>query len=81
MRNSDDDPREPITLESYFAVNHSSAVLSGYPIPIAEIGYLNLGSGLDFTGRMVTTEQLKQSTIALNESLNTKETRAVFSDY
>ncbi len=34
---------------------------------------MNLRGGPDFTDGMVTTEQRKQSTIALNESLNTKE--------
>ena len=34
---------------------------------------MNLGEELNFTGGMVTIEQLKQSAIAFNESLNTKE--------
>ncbi len=73
LRGSDHDPGEPFTLESHVAVNHAGTVLSVYPIPIPERGYLNLGEELNFTGGMVTTEQLKQSAIALNESLNTKE--------
>ncbi|MEY8483568.1 YodL domain-containing protein [Lachnospiraceae bacterium 48-21] len=73
LQGSDDDPGEPITLEFHVAVNHAGTVLSVYPIPIPERGYLDLGEELNFTGGMVTTEQLKQSAIALNESLNTKE--------
>ncbi len=73
LRGSDDDPGDPVAVEYHVGVNHAGTILSSFYLPIPERRYLNLGEELNFTGGMVTIEQLKQSAIALNESLNTKE--------
>ncbi|MXP74058.1 hypothetical protein GN277_00985 [Lachnospiraceae bacterium WCA-9-b2] len=73
LRGSDYDPGIPVTVEYYVGVNHAGTILSSLCLPIPEREYLYLGEELNFTGGMATIEQLKQSAIALNESLDTKE--------
>ena len=73
LRGSDYDPGDPVAVEYHVGANHAGTILSSFYLPIPERRYLNLGEELNFTGGMVTIEQLKQSAIAFNESLNTKE--------
>ncbi len=57
LRGSDNDPGMPVAIESHVGVNHAATILTAYPLPIPEQGYLRLGDGLDFSDSEEITVQ------------------------
>ncbi len=58
LRDSDDDPGMPITVENHVTVNHAASVITAEPIELPEQGFLYLGEeGLNFTGGMETVKE------------------------
>ncbi len=68
LRGSDDDPGMPVTVENRVAVNCAATVLTAYPLPISEQGYLKLGDGLDFKGEEVSVQDYRGIVAGLSVS-------------
>lgn len=67
MRGADNDPGVPVTVEDHVAVNHAATILTAYPLPMPESGFLRLGEELDFgAGGMITVQDYRQITAGLS---------------
>ncbi|MCD7883046.1 MAG: DUF3849 domain-containing protein [Lachnospiraceae bacterium] len=67
LRGSDDDPAVPVTIENHVVVNHAATVLTAYPIPIPERGFLRLGEELNFGPEgMITVQDYRQITAGIS---------------
>ena len=62
LRDSDDDPGDPVSVEEKVMVNHAASVLLTEPLELPETGYLMLTEeeGLNFTGGFSTLAQFLQ---------------------
>ncbi len=56
LRGADYDPGHPLVVENHVGVNHAGTILTVVPLQIPE-GGLRLGTGLDFEGGDVTTDE------------------------
>lgn len=67
LRGSDNDPGMPVAVENHVGVNHAATILTVYPLPIPEQGYLRLGDGLDFSdSEEITVQSYRNITAGLS---------------